>query len=140
MLARTDDPNSRRSGSIRTLVVDDDPTTLIIVGSMLKVLGFQVDSAKCGLSARHRLHESRYDVLVTDLQMPGMDGYSLASWLRQESMDTKVIVMTGTSRNEVVKYMDTGVVDNWIFKPFDMRHLGEVLAEFIPSGILSSLR
>ena len=52
-----------------------------------------------------------------------MDGYTLSGWLKQKSTDTKVIVMTGNNHADVVNYMDTGIVDHWLFKPFSLTKL-----------------
>ena len=69
---------SIRPVSPKILVVDDDHVTRQLVSRMIEGLGFQVETANGGIPAMHYLNQSEYDVLVTDLQMPDMDGYALS--------------------------------------------------------------
>lgn len=80
------------------------------------------------------LSRSSYDLMITDLQMPDMDGYALSGWLKHRSKNTKVIVMTGRNPAEVVKYMNNGVVDRWMFKPFSLNTLEGLLNALVPAG------
>jgi DNA-binding NtrC family response regulator len=132
----TDDAPSRRSAPARALVVDDDHCLVQVVHQMLEVLGFRADSAIGGLAAMRCLSQSRYDLMITDLQMPDMDGYTLSGWLKHKSPDTKVIVMTGNNHADVVNYMDTGIVDHWLFKPFSLTKLAGILNELVPTDML----
>jgi CheY-like chemotaxis protein len=114
---------------LRVLVVDDDHSNKLIVSQLIESFGYQVDSANGGLEALHRLKHSEYDVVVTDLQMPDFDGYALASWLKHKMKDTKVIIMTACCGEEVDHYKNTGIVDYWMFKPFNMDTLDNTLRE-----------
>jgi CheY-like chemotaxis protein len=127
----------REYASLRALVVDDDHCLVTIVHQMLEVLGFSVDTANGGLAAMRCLSQFRYDLMVTDLQMPDMDGYSLSGWLKHKSRDTKVIVMTGRNPADVVGYMKSGIVDRWLFKPFSFSKLRGLLGDLIPTESLS---
>jgi CheY-like chemotaxis protein len=111
----------------RCLVVDDDPFIMRLVAEMLADLDYRVDTAGDGLQALDAMSICRYDVVVTDLEMPVMSGYHLASKIKNESRDTKVIIMTGHCRNELADLMSTGPVDAWLFKPFDFSELCSVL-------------
>jgi two-component system, NarL family, capsular synthesis sensor histidine kinase RcsC len=111
----------------RVLVVDDEACMLEIVSCMLEKLGCYVDSADSGHAATRCLIESGYDAVVTDFNMPDMDGYTLAEWINDNSPDTTVIIMTGCHHSEVTDYMNTGIVDGWIFKPFSLKALSDQL-------------
>lgn len=111
----------------RCLVVDDDPFIMRLVAEMLTDLDYRVDTAMDGLQALGAMSTSRYDVVVTDLEMPVMSGYHLASRVKNEFRDTKVIVMTGHCQNELADLMSSGPVDAWLFKPFDFSELCSVL-------------
>jgi CheY-like chemotaxis protein len=115
--------------SIRTLVVDDDPVTLKIVATMLKSLGYCVDSADDGHAAIRHVKAGLYDLVITDLQMPGISGHTLARRVKKQSRQTAVIIMTGCSRSEVREYMADGPADRWIFKPFGLIELSGLLGE-----------
>jgi two-component system capsular synthesis sensor histidine kinase RcsC len=136
-VSETHDATSRRSAPLRALVVDDDHCLRQVVQQMLEVLEFRADSANGGHAAIRCLSQSRYDLMVTDLQMPDMDGYELSSWLKIKSKDTKVIVMTGSNHADVVNYMNTGIVDRWMFKPFSLTKLAGIVGELVPTDCLS---
>lgn len=118
-----------RSSWHRCLVVDDDPIIMRLVAEMLADLDYQVDTARNGLQALGAMSTCRYDLVVTDLEMPVMSGYHLASRIKNESRDTKIVIMTGHCRNELADLMSTGPVDAWLFKPFDFSELCNVLNE-----------
>lgn len=109
--------------SKRVLLVDDDHTTIVVVNHMLEALGFWPHAVNCGAAAKECVSQSRYDLMVSDLQMPDVDGYTLSSWLKKTSQTTKVILMTGLGCEDVADYMNTGVVDGWLFKPFSVSEL-----------------
>ena len=67
--------------------------------------------------------------------MPDLSGYILACWVREKSPDTKIVIMTGRSREEVAHYMKTGVVDSWLFKPFSIKDLKATLNHTIQPDI-----
>jgi CheY-like chemotaxis protein len=115
----------------KVLVVDDDHLTVQVVSRMVEVFGSRVDSAGGGVPALHYLSESRYDIVITDLTMPDLSGYILACWVREKSPDTKVIIMTGRSQEEVEHYRKTGMVDGWLFKPFSIATMEAMLNQIM---------
>jgi DNA-binding NtrC family response regulator len=135
----TDEAIPRRSAAQSALVVDDDHCVLQVVHEMLEVLGFRTDSANGGHAAMRRLSRSRYDVIVTDLQMPDMDGFALSCWIKHESKDAKVIVMTGSHPSDWVDFIHTGIVDRWISKPFSLTRLAGILDGLVPTDSLMRL-
>jgi two-component system capsular synthesis sensor histidine kinase RcsC len=118
---------------LSALVVDDDHCLLEVVHQMVESLGFRADAATGGIAAMRYLSQAKYDLVVTDLQMPDIDGYALSGWLKHKSKDTKVIVMTGSTHSNVVKYMNTGMVDSWMFKPFSFKRLAEIVGDLVPT-------
>ena len=121
------DRTTSRPDPLRALVVDDNSFTLNLVRRMLEALGFQVDAANGGVQAKQLADRCRYSLVLTDFQMPEIDGYALATWFKGNFEFTRVFVMTGCSRDEVVDYINTGLVDRWIFKPFSLSQLGELV-------------
>ncbi|RJQ86139.1 MAG: response regulator [Desulfobacteraceae bacterium] len=111
----------------KCLVVDDDPFIMRLVAEMLADLDYRVDMAKDGLQALRAMSTGRYDLVVTDLEMPIMSGYHLASRVKEKSRDTKIIIMTGHCQNELADLMNAGPVDAWLFKPFGLNELCSVL-------------
>lgn len=78
----------------RLLVVDDDPSMIELVKAMLAGLEWEVDGAENGDEAIERVATTSYDIVLTDILMPGMDGLTLLSRLRKQHPATRVVVMT----------------------------------------------
>ena len=134
--SEADDTILLMSAILRLLVVDDDDCLLQTVQQMVEALGFKTDVANGGLAAMRCLSRSRYDLMITDLQMPAMDGFALARYLKSKFKGTKVIVMTGMGPGDVDDYMHTGIVDRWRFKPFSLNTLGGLLDEMLSADSL----
>ncbi|GAB0057168.1 Sensor histidine kinase RcsC [Candidatus Magnetaquicoccaceae bacterium FCR-1] len=95
-------PERREPGHDRVLVVDDSLNTREIEKDMLEACGFRVTLAEDGLDGlRHALAEE-FDAVLTDVEMPGMDGFSLTERLRREDRyrDKPIIILTSRDREE----------------------------------------
>jgi CheY-like chemotaxis protein len=126
----TYDPVQNKQGGhhLRSLVVDGDYTILSVVARMLTKLGYHgVETAQENSEAMTKLTLGHYDLLVTDLEMPGMNGYHLTRKIKNERRDTKVIIMTGHAKHECGEMMVTRWVDGWLFKPFGLMELRNML-------------
>jgi len=78
------------------LVVDDEPAVREVAALMLEDLGCEVVTAANGSEALHRLAiDARIEAMITDINMPGMDGYDLADRATQLHKELKVIVLSG---------------------------------------------
>jgi two-component system response regulator HydG len=103
----------------RILVVDDDAGTRSAVGALLETQGYQVDSAADGQAALERLVELPPDAIVTDLDMPVMNGMQLLADVRGRGLDVPVIVVTSAAElRSAVDAMRAGATD-YITKPVD---------------------
>ena len=83
----------------RVLLVDDDPLIAELVIDMLGMEGYDVDTATNGNEALQRLEGQRYDLIITDLHMPKLDGSNLYRELRQRKVHplNKIIFLTGST-------------------------------------------
>jgi CheY-like chemotaxis protein len=86
-------------------------------------MGFEVALAGNGIEALSVFLDSSFDLVLTDLQMPIMDGLSLASHIKERSPSTPVILLTGSDRETVRKKVERGPFDSVIFKPFRLEDL-----------------
>jgi CheY-like chemotaxis protein len=76
-------------------LVEDERSMRDLLALMLSKEGYRVDTAENGAQARERIDkESLYDLLITDISMPGMTGLELLAYTRQASPETEVILMT----------------------------------------------
>jgi two-component system, chemotaxis family, chemotaxis protein CheY len=106
--------------SRRVLVVDDNRDIRTVLSQMLRFMGFDVALAGNGIEALAVFHESSFDLVVTDLQMPIMEGSELAQLVKERSPKTPVILLTGTDRETVWKKVTKGSIHSVIFKPFQL--------------------
>jgi len=102
----------------RVLVVDDDPSILAMTEDLLTDAGFAVGLSDSAKSAVERLREGEWDVVLSDLQMPGADGLELLATVRELAPDTPVIIMTAFGTIQAaVDAMRAGALD-FVTKPF----------------------
>ncbi len=108
---------------IRILVVDDEISMREFLAILLEREGYNVDQADCAEKALHFLESASYDLVVSDVKMPGLDGISLLSNIRELSPDTAVLLMTAYSTAEqAVEAMKRGAYD-YIAKPFNVEEI-----------------
>jgi CheY-like chemotaxis protein len=79
----------------RILVVDDDPVLLEVFADAIRACGHQVEVAAEAGEALRRLRTEPFDVLVTDIWLPGMDGWQLIAIATQEQPMLRLVAMTG---------------------------------------------
>jgi CheY-like chemotaxis protein len=109
--------------SKRILLADDNKAIRNAVSTFLGFMGFEVALAGNGIEALAAFLESSFDLVLTDLQMPAMDGLSLARHIKARSPSTPVILLTGSDRETVRKQVKRAPVDSVIFKPFRLKDL-----------------
>jgi DNA-binding NtrC family response regulator len=111
----------------RVLIVEDDAVTRKGLADLLTLWGYEVESAGEGTEALQRAAEEPPAVVVSDLVMPGMDGLTLLSALRQDYPESAVIMLTGQGSIEsAVQAMKEGAYD-YLTKPLDPTRLQVVL-------------
>ncbi len=79
----------------KILVVDDEPNVLLTVQAILRQEGYEVDAVGDGAAALELIPGRHYDLVLTDLKMPGLDGFAVLNEVRKRSPDTVTVVMTG---------------------------------------------
>jgi sigma-B regulation protein RsbU (phosphoserine phosphatase) len=102
------------------LVVDDNAKNLQVLGGFLKIEGLLVEFALDGISALKWLEKKKFDLILLDIMMPGMDGYEVCSIIKKNPLvcDIPVIFITAKTDSEsIVRGFDAGAVD-YINKPF----------------------
>jgi DNA-binding NtrC family response regulator len=111
------------------LVVDDDPRMALAMRCALERGGFAVDTAGSGEQALAALSRRSYSVLVTDLRMPGLDGYGLLARVRATAPSTGVVVVTAHATvPSAVACLKDGAV-NYLVKPFSPGELQRAVEE-----------
>jgi len=107
--------------SLRILLVDDSPTMRRILVNSLKRLGYdEIIEAENGREALDKLHAEQFNFIVTDWNMPEMDGLTFVKTVKEESNSATIPILMVTTRSQqedVVEAMRAGV-NNYIVKPF----------------------
>lgn len=121
----------------RILVVEDDRDIARLLSLHLSELARQVDVYHDGLSAMTRLQEGRYDLVILDLTLPGLDGLSVCERIRQQPHYTSILMLTArSSEADRVLGLELGA-DDYLVKPFSLRELlARVKATFRRSAAL----
>lgn len=105
---------------LRILVVDDDPSVLDVLDAYLTRKGFRVRCAGGGLEGLAALDEGPYDLVLSDIQMAGCDGYALLRAARERAPGCAIILMTAyDDRYPLSAALEAGA-DGYLSKPFSL--------------------
>ena len=85
----------------RILVVDDEQAIREILSKMLTWTGFEVEVACTGYEGLDLFRKLPFDLVITDLEMPEMNGWILTSHIKKQSPDTPVLLVTGSNREDL---------------------------------------
>ena len=108
------------TGSQKILVVDDNDTIRGVVSKMLCRLGYAVLSADSGEKGLALFLRNKFDLVMTDFNMPGMDGINLAYYIKEKSPATQVVLMTGDDKEVILSKIKGTAVAKALFKPFTL--------------------
>lgn len=114
------------------LVVDDELLIRDLLYDFFHDQGWNITVAENGRKALDIMQEKQFDVVLTDLRMPSMDGMALTSQVQQDYPDIPVVIMTGyPSVESAVEALRTGVAD-YITKPFNVNDLFKRVRAHLP--------
>lgn len=125
----------------KILLVDDDVDNLKIVGRLLEKEGYQVATADSGLEGLQTIEQYQPDLVLLDVNMPGMDGLETIQVLkRKENTAAVVFVTANTTTDDVIRGLDAGALD-YVSKPFSgMELLARVRAQLRVKKLQDELR
>jgi two-component system KDP operon response regulator KdpE len=106
----------------RILVVDDDPQIRRVMRTTLVVQGYEVADARSGEEAVEKIREGKYDLILLDLNMSGMDGIAACREIRATSDVAIVMLTVRDSERDKVTALDAGA-DDYVTKPFSTPEL-----------------
>ncbi len=109
--------------SIKILIVDDEESILDVTESFFQRMGYEVYTAGNGVEALETLEQISVDCVFTDINMPEMDGLTLAAKIREKDNTLPVVIMTGyPSLENSIQTMKNGVVD-YLIKPVNLSQM-----------------
>lgn len=116
-------------GTLDILIADDHPTNRLLLRRQLDTLGYYVDEAIDGVEALNMIHQRAYDLLITDLNMPNMDGITLTQQVREHNHQIIIWGLTANAQSgEKERCLAVGM-DLCLFKPVDLPQLKAALRE-----------
>ncbi len=113
---------------IHILVVDDDANLRELLTETLQAIGYQTTSATDGEEALREIRKNSFDLIITDVKMPIMDGISLLNTIKQQQPDLPVLFITGVTEPEAI---GQGSPDGFLAKPFRISHIEELIENVI---------
>jgi CheY-like chemotaxis protein len=108
----------------RILVVDDDANLLDLLVDTLSAIGYNAVGVTGGMEALQALRQCHYDLLITDIKMPGMDGITLSKKVRRLHSGLPILFITGVASPEVIGRASP---DGFLAKPFRINHIEELI-------------
>lgn len=125
-MVANESPRQQRGEAGRVLVADDEAALLRIYAKVLEFAGYEVVRAGDGTAAAALVAAQHFDVIVSDIAMPGLDGVQLLRAVRERDLDVPVILITGSpSVDSAVKAIELGAL-RYLVKPFDGQTLCDV--------------
>src|SRR5579883_2894575 len=108
----------------RVVIVDDEPSLIKFVSQNLRARGYDVADAANGLEGVELVKSYKPDLVILDINMPGMDGFEACGYIRQSS-DAAIIMLTASgNEGDKIRALDIGA-DDYLTKPFA---IGELMA------------
>jgi CheY-like chemotaxis protein len=126
------EPASAEKLPVRILVVEDNPTNRQVVLTVLHALGYQPDIAENGQTGIEMAEVGGYDLILLDVQMPDIDGWTVARHLRQHVRGkrlTIVAITAGVTPEDRQRCFDAGM-DDFVMKPFKISTLKDVILKY----------
>jgi signal transduction histidine kinase/CheY-like chemotaxis protein len=122
------------------LVVDDELTIVDILYQVLKSDGYRVDTALSGSTALRKLEKERYDVIISDLKMPGMSGQDLYERVRSldSSLAQRIIFSTGDTVSTDTRQFLESCGNTYLQKPFEIEAIRQAVVAVMQGAVVES--
>jgi len=117
----------------RILIVDDNATNLKLVAYLMRANGYTVDTALDAEAALDAIRSARPEVILMDIQLPGIDGLELTRRLKAEPATADIVVIAVTAyamKGDQDKALAAGC-DDYVTKPIDTRALPDIIARHL---------
>ena len=125
------------SDTPKVLVAEDEKVLRLMMAKLLQVSGYKVYTCGDGLQALELVGKKSFDLVVTDMMMPGANGMEVLRATRRSQPRAKVIMVTGTPTSETLLAARREGVYAYLRKPFQLKHFLSVLKDAIEHSKLS---
>ncbi|OCL81943.1 response regulator transcription factor [Arcobacter porcinus] len=123
---------------IKILLLEDDYLYKESIKEFLEELEFEVDDFEDGEKALNAIFDTKYDLLLLDIRVPKIDGFSIVKYVREASIDTPIIILTSLTDINDLSHGYTLGCNDYIRKPFDMIELKHRIEQQIKNHFQSS--
>jgi two-component system sensor histidine kinase EvgS len=114
--------------ALRIIIAEDNPTNRLLLRRQLDILGYHVDEAEDGLQALELIKNQDYDLLITDLNMPNMDGITLTRRVREQNQEMIILGLTANAQTDEKERCLAAGMNLCLFKPIDLQQLRAALS------------
>jgi len=126
------------SNSNRILIVDDELSLRDLLSILFEAEGYQVDTAVDAMSAIEKIEKQNYDVVISDISMPGLSGLDLLKFIKRTAPNTSVLLITAYSDpNQSIEALKMGAYD-YIAKPFKTDEIKLLVKNAIEKTVLKT--
>ena len=107
---------------MKILVVDDEEMIRLVIKEYCENESFIVDEAEDGIEALDKLNKTEYDMLILDIMMPRMDGFTMLQKLPKENLIPTIVLSARQEEYDILQGFDLGI-DDYVTKPFSPKEL-----------------
>lgn len=122
-------PDEKPEAALSVLVVDDEQPICVNIATLLKLNGFQVDTALSAFEAQKKMEEREFHILISDVNMPEMSGLSLLAIIQEKHPWTETILITGYSNERMVQSSLRKRAFGFVKKPLKFQELLKLVHE-----------
>ncbi|MBU1147494.1 MAG: response regulator [Candidatus Omnitrophica bacterium] len=115
----------------KILVIDDEPDVVKVVTSRLEANGYEVITANDGDAGLEKLKSEGADLIILDVMMPRMDGYTFVKKIRADDSIPKVPVIILTAKDRMKDLFEIEGIKDYLVKPFDSKELLEKVKKYL---------
>lgn len=120
---------------LKVLVVEDNEINMFVAISFLEMMGIDADKAEDGDEGLRKIKENEYDLVLLDLQMPGLSGFEVTERVRRQKKqyfkDLPIIALTATSMENVGEEVISKGMNDYLAKPFEQQDLYQKIANYL---------
>ena len=115
------------NNQLSILILDDEPIVSKRLKPSLQKKGYRVETYTDSLTALQRVRDQRFDIVITDLKMEGVDGMEFLTEVKKLWPETEVIVITGFATMDTAKESFQKGIFDFLAKPFKLSEINEVI-------------
>ena len=115
----------------RILIVEDEDLIISTVEALLQKMKINYDTAKNGKEAIEKFKNEKFDLIITDIFMPVMDGFQLIEEIKKIHSDIPIIVISGYIDNETVRKIKNLGANEYIEKPFSLLDVKKSIEKYL---------